>query len=152
MKIIISTAIILFSTVFFITCQNRTPKVKSADSQQLQKKSPGRIEFSQEIHNFGSVKAGEIVSFAFKFKNIGGSSLQLTKVEPTCGCITVNYNKEEVSSSAYSYIEVTFNSAGEWGNILKTIDLETSAGEKKMLTIGAFVENSIINIDLNSSK
>ena len=152
MKIIVSTAIILFSAVFYISCQDRAPNVKSAAGQQLQKKSPGRIEFSQEIHNFGIVKAGEIVSFAFKFKNIGGSSLKLTKVEPTCGCITVNFSKEEVSNNTYSYIEVTFNSAGEWGNVIKTINLETSAGEKKMLTIGANVENNIINIDLNSSK
>jgi hypothetical protein len=121
----------------------------SSPAGSEKKKSIGKIEFSEEIHNFGSLKEGEIVSFSFKFKNTGESPLMLRKVEPTCGCLTVRYDTEEVGAAQSSYVEVIFNSEGEWGNQIKTVDVETSEGQAKTLTIGAFVENKNINIDLN---
>jgi hypothetical protein len=119
----------------------------SADSQK--KKKPGKIEFSEEIHNFGSLKEGEIVSFSFKFKNLGESPFRLRKVEPACGCLTVRYDKEELGTAQSSIVEVIFNTEGEWGNQIKTVEVETSEGQVITLTVGAFVENRNINIDLN---
>ena len=70
-----------------------TPAVSAEPDK---KKGPGRIEFSKEMHNFGTLKEGEIVSFSFQFKNTGSSPFRLTKVEPACGCLAVQYNKEEI--------------------------------------------------------
>jgi len=47
---------------------------------------------------------------------------------------------------------VIFQTSGEWGNQVKTVEIETSDGETKTLTIGAFVENKSFNIDLNNLK
>ena len=129
---------------------NRVKQSVTVDSEK--KNQPGRIEFTKEIHNFGTLKDGEIVAFSFQFKNLGGSAFRLTKVEPACGCLTVQYEKEEIQSQAISTIEVILNTNGEWGNLIKTVEIETSYGEKKSLTIGAFVENSNFNIDLNNLK
>jgi hypothetical protein len=141
----------LFIAIGITACHNNPPAIlkpsSSADSQK--KKKTGRIEFSEEIHNFGSLKEGEIVSFSFKFKNLGESPLRLRKVEPTCGCLTVRYDKEDVGAAQSSFIEVIFNTEGEWGNQVKTVEVETSEGQVKTLTIGAFVENKNINVDLN---
>jgi hypothetical protein len=104
------------------------------------------------MHNFGTLKAGETVSFSFQFRNSGGSSFHLTKVEPTCGCLSVRYNKDSIESQSVSAIEVIFQSAGEWGNQIKTVNVETSGGEIKTLTIGAYVENEIFNNDINNLK
>jgi hypothetical protein len=135
-------------------CQSKSSNRSSPSvtNELNKKKPPGRIEFTKEIHNFGVLKEGEIVVYSFQFKNNGGSSLLLAKVEPTCGCITVQFSKEEIPSQGNSAVEVIFNTAGEWGNQMKTVEIVTSNGETKTLTIGAFIENKNFNIDLNNLK
>jgi hypothetical protein len=132
-------------------CHNKpSANVKpSLSTGSEKKKNTGKIEFSEEMHNFGSLKEGETVSFSFKFKNIGESPLRLRKVAPTCGCLTVRYDNEEVGAAQSSFVEVIFNTEGEWGNQIKTVEVETSEGQTKTLIIGAFVENKNINVDLN---
>jgi hypothetical protein len=144
----------LLISILSWSCQNYSSKQKSPSvSIELnKKKAAGRIEFTKEMHNFGTLKEGEIVVFSFQFLNNGGSSFRLTKVEPTCGCIKVQFNKEEIPSKANSAIDVIFNTAGEWGNQIKTIEIITSEGEAKTLTIGAFIENKNFNFDLNNLK
>ena len=135
-----------------VACQNHPsqPTETSVSVDSDKKKSPGKIEFSKEMHNFGTLKEGEIVVYSFQFKNNGATPFRLTKVEPTCGCLSVQYDKEEIEIQATSVIDVIFHSEGEWGNQIKTVNIETSNGETKTLTIGAFVENKNFNIDLNN--
>ena len=152
-----SKYIILFFclvTIGFSACNNQASKHSrpSIVTGSNEKKSPGKIEFTKEMHNFGTLKAGETVSYSFQFRNSGGSSFRLTKVEPTCGCLSVRYNKDSIESQTVSAIEVIFQSAGEWGNQIKTVDIETSGGETKTLMIGAYVENEIFNNDINNLK
>lgn len=146
--------ILLFfaANILILACQNRSsqPPKPSASVDSDKKKSLGKIEFSKEMHNFGTLKEGEIVAYSFQFKNNGATSFHLTKVEPTCGCLSVQYNKEEIETQATSIIDVIFHSEDEWGNQIKTVNIETSNGETKTLTIGAFIENKNFNIDLNN--
>jgi len=145
----------LFGFALLMTaCNNQSSsRVKpSVVAEPDKKKAPGRIEFSKEMHNFGNLKEGEVVAFSFQFKNTGSLPFRLTKVEPACGCLSVQYNKEEIQPLAVSTIEVIFHSDGEWGNLIKTVSVETSEGESKNLTIGANVENKNFNFDLNNLK
>lgn len=148
-----------YSILFFLAagvvltaCQSQPTSQTnhSVPSGFEKKKNPGIIEFTKEIHNFGTLKEGEIVAYSFQFKNSGGAPFRLTKVEPACGCLSVQYDKEEIENQATSAIEVIFHTEGEWGNQIKTISIETSAGEAKTLTIGAFVENKNFNLNLNN--
>ncbi len=147
-------ALSLFMAILVMGCGNKTSSHSSpsVSNGSYKKKAPGRIEFTKEMHNFGTLKEGETVAYSFQFKNSGSSPFHLTKVEPTCGCLTVQFSKEEVVSGNSSVIEVIFQTAGEWGNQIKTVEIETSNGETKTLTIGAFVENKNFNIDLNNLK
>lgn len=142
----------LFVSTLVQGCNNKQPAVSkpSAVTGSVKKKNTARIEFTEEIHNFGTLKEGEVVSYSFKFKNNGGDPLRLVKVVPACSCLNVRYQKEDVDVSGTSYIEVIFNSAGEWGNQIKSVEIETSAGQLKTLTVAAFVENQNINVDLNN--
>ncbi len=139
-------------TVSITACkyQSANDKKQAVSSSANQKKSPGRIEFSKEIHNFGTLKEGEVVVFSFQFKNEGDSPVLLTRAETECGCITVKYSKDEIPAHTGSMVDVIFNTAGEWGNQIKTVEIETSNGERKTLRIGAFVENKNFNIDLSN--
>lgn len=148
------TLSLIIAAIMLLSCGNKTSSHSSpsVSINSNKKKEPGRIEFTKEIHNFGSLKEGETVAYSFQYKNSGSSPFRLTKVEPTCGCLTVKFSKEEIVSGGSSAIEVIFQTAGEWGNQVKTVELETSDGETKTLTIGAFVENKNFNMDLNNLK
>lgn len=142
----------IVATILIIACNNQSSRDKkpALPVNANQKKSPGKIEFFEEIHNFGTVKEGEVVVYSFQFRNTGGVPIQLTRAEAGCGCLSVNFSKEEIPSQSVSTVDVVFNSAGEWGNQIKTVEIEVSNGEKKVLKIGAFVENKNFNIDLSN--
>jgi hypothetical protein len=110
------------------------------------------IVFIREMHNFGNLKAGEIVSFSFVFVNNGIKPVVINKANATCGCIKVKFDNKEINQGEKSAIEVIFNTSGEWGNQLKMIEVETSSGEKKELRISAYIENEQFNNLLNRQK
>jgi hypothetical protein len=144
----------MVSNIAFVACNSRPSSVvrPSVSDVSEKKNGLGKIELTEEMHNFGTLKAGEIVSYSFQFKNNGTAPFRLTKVEPACGCLSVKYDKEDIATQATSVIEVIFHSEDEWGNQIKTVSIETSAGETKILTIGAYVENKNFNIELNNLK
>lgn len=117
-----------------------------------EKKSRGRIVFDQEIHNFGTLKDGEIISYSFIFHNAGGSPVKILKAEPSCGCIDPHYSSKEILPGASSAVEVVLNTAGEWGNLIREVTIETSEGERKELQIGAYIENKQFENNLNTEK
>ena len=154
MNIKILNLVFLLVILGMMGCHNQNSQKANASflKESDKKKSPGKIEFTEEIHNFGTLKDRENVSFSFRYKNTGGLPLRITKVEPSCGCLTVRYDKNEIASQTESTIEVIFHTEGEWGNLIKSVSVETSTGETRTLTIGAYVENAIFNNDINSLK
>lgn len=134
------------------SCFNRTsPDPQKSTSYSTEKKG-GKIEFLSEMHNFGTLKAGEIVSFSFLFKNSGNDSLKIREVLRSCDCIAVKYKEAVIAPGESSEIEVTLNTFGEWGNLIKTLEVHTAEGKKKMLTIMAYVEDEQINNLLKKEK
>ncbi len=106
-----------------------------------------KFAFSEEIHNFGSLKAGEVVSFTFVFKNSGTKTLTITHVDSGCGCTEVNIPEKNIGPGKEGQIEVIYNSAGEVGKELKTITLFSNADQsKKQIFIRANVTNEVIKI------
>ena len=137
----------------FFSCQTKNPSpFKGLKDGFSEKKSPGKIVFDTEIHNFGTLNDGEVVAYSFKFKNIGGNSFRITKSENSCGCITVKYGQGEVLPGDSAYVSIIFNTSGEWGNQFKGAVIETSEGEKKDLQIGAYINNKQFNNLLNTEK
>jgi hypothetical protein len=107
-----------------------------------------KFVFPEEIHNFGSLKAGELVSFTFTFRNEGTKTLTITEVDSGCGCTQVNIPDKIIEPGQEGQIEVLYNSAGEIGRQLKTITITSNAETpKKQLMIRADVTNEIIEIN-----
>lgn len=127
-----------------VACQNSGKK-----QPKPEEKSSGtpKFEFQEEFHNFGSLDAGEVVAYNFKFTNTGDGTLHIKKAEADCGCLTVNFPKEGIAPGQSDFIEVVFNSAGEVGNVYKEVELFSNApNEKIKLTIAAQVKNEVINL------
>jgi len=134
------------------SCHSASEKRVPAAHLPPEKKSPGKIVFDKEIHNFGTLKEGEIVSFSFIFRNMGGSPFKVIKVEKSCGCLELHYAKNDIAPGEISTVEVVLNTEGEWGNLIREAIVETSAGEKKELQMGAYIENKQFNNNLNTEK
>lgn len=157
--------LICFSAVLLASCGNRNsnsgsgsgssapaPAASNARISTSGKMHTTGIVFVTEMHNFGTLKAGEIVSFSFIFTNNGAMPFRIKKAETSCGCISVKYDKKEIAPGKSAALEVILNTSGEWGNQLKMIEVETSSGEKKELKIGAYIENEQFNNLLNTQK
>ena len=122
--------------------ENQTePENKTAVSAQMPK-----IEFEEEIHDFGLVQAGEILTFSFQFTNRGETELKISNTETDCGCIEATPEKDTILPGEKGYIEVKFNSAGLFGKQLKTVEIQSNNKEPKHLIIFAEVENELFEI------
>ena len=127
------------------SCNSGTKKAESIN--KAAESGEAKFVFSEEIHNFGSLKAGEVVSFTFIFRNEGTKNLIITEVDSGCGCTQVNIPVKTIAPGKEGQIEVIYNSAGEVGKQLKTITLISNAVQtKKQLFIKANVTNDTIEL------
>ena len=154
MKTITFNTLIISLVLLSYSCGNsRSPeKAILKENKSFEKKGPGKIVFDKEIHNFGTLKDGEIVSFSFVFRNAGESSFKIIKAEKSCGCIDFKFNSSAIQPGETSSVELIFDTAGEWGNQIKGMTIETSEGEQKELQINAYIENKQFNNLLKTEK
>lgn len=118
------------------------------DTKNKENTTEGTPKFGiqQEIHNFGELESGEVISFSFKISNTGTGILKIDSINSGCGCLCVDLDKKALNKNESTYLNVTFNSAGEWGNVYKPITIYTNT--KKMestIYIAAKVNNSLFN-------
>ncbi|HTN45000.1 MAG TPA: DUF1573 domain-containing protein [Flavipsychrobacter sp.] len=90
------------------------------------------VEFDTMEHNFGTLKEGEVVKYAFKFKNIGNKPLLISDAHASCGCTVASYPKEPVMPDQSSEIVVEFNSKGREGRQEKAVTIFSNAQEPAM--------------------
>lgn len=132
--------------ILFQACNSGTPK--QGTTEKSVETGVAKFVFSEEIHNFGSLKAGELVAFTFVFKNEGTKTLEITGIDSGCGCTEVNMPSKTIQPGQEGSIEVIYNSAGEVGRQLKTITIFSNAETpQKQLFIKANVTNDIIELN-----
>jgi len=140
-------SIIVFAlfSVMLASCNSGTKKVESA--HHFDETGVAKFVVSEEIHNFGSLKAGEVVSYTFVFRNEGTKTLTIDRAEADCGCTELIIPEKSIAPGKEGRIEVIFDSAGEVGKLLKTITINTNAEEApRKLFIKANVTNELIEI------
>jgi hypothetical protein len=138
-------AALLVLACLVVSCHSATKKTEPASASP--ETGTAKFEFSEEIHNFGSLKAGEIVSFTFVFKNSGTKMLTIEKVDTDCGCTEVNIREHKIAPGGEGQIEIIYNTSGEVGKQLKTITVFSDADKpEKQLFFEANVENDAIKI------
>lgn len=86
----------------------------SADGQ-LDKKNMPLMEFDKKMHDFGDIKAGEKVSYSFRFVNRGRRDLLIQNASGSCGCTVPDFPKEPIPPGREGFIRVLFNSEGKNG-------------------------------------
>lgn len=133
---------IFIVSIIVVACTNNHNRKSGSNAINLEKGYPV-IKFDTTYHDFGTLIQGEQVSYTFRFKNTGTSSLVIKDAFSTCGCTVPNYSKEPIAPGNEGKIEVIFDSDGKRGVQYKTVTLKLNTKiEEKTLTIKA---NVIVN-------
>ena len=131
--------LLIIINVLNLSCSKINDKKSTGDNIRKQVGYP-EIKFDTTYHDFGSLAQGEKVSFTFRFRNTGTSSLIIKDAYSTCGCTVPDYSKEPVSPGAEGKVDIVFDSDGKNGLQYKTITLKLNTKIKeKTLTIKANV-------------
>ena len=94
---------------------------RSAREKQANAMPKTKMVFDTTVHNFGTVKEGDVVKYAFKFKNAGENPLMISKTDVSCGCTVPSFPKEPIAPGATGEITVQFNTSGKEGLQKKNI-------------------------------
>jgi hypothetical protein len=90
--------------------------------------APGpKIEFATPIYEFGKIKSGDPVKYTYYFTNTGTETLEISRVQPSCGCTTAGDFSKKVEPGQTGNIPIQFNSGNFNGNVYKTITVSSSA-------------------------
>jgi hypothetical protein len=124
----LTTILALF---FLIACSNNSGKDEiSPDLIQVPGSASGKdtkkkamIEFRTETHDFGKVKQGAKVSYAFKFTNTGKVDLIISNCVPSCGCTVPEFPRHPIKPGKSDFIKVVFDSKGRDGKFEKNISV-----------------------------
>lgn len=100
---------------------------KSAREKQANAMPKTKMVFDTTLHNFGTVKEGDIVKYAFKFKNTGDNPLMISKTDVSCGCTVPSFPKEPIAPGGTGELMVQFNTSGKGGVQKKNILVHSNA-------------------------
>jgi hypothetical protein len=84
------------------------------------------MTFEENIHNFGTLVDGEVVTYKFKFKNTGNADLIISNASASCGCTIPSYPKEPITPGTEGAIDVQFNSTGKVGTFDKNVTITSN--------------------------
>src|SRR3954469_2670165 len=107
-----------FSKVGLIVClMAATHAAQSADQPAAPAATTSngigpRIQFATPVYDFGKVASGTKVKHDFVFTNIGDATLEVTSVNPGCGCTTISEWTRKVEPGKTGIIPIQFDSNG----------------------------------------
>ncbi|MCE2741174.1 MAG: DUF1573 domain-containing protein [Sphingobacteriales bacterium] len=124
----------ILSSLFFITsCSNSNPEkaqgnlvtnpVSASDPNADIAGEAPIMTFVENIHNFGTLVDGEVVTHKFKFTNTGKTALIISSASASCGCTVPSYPKTPIQPGEEGAIDVEFNSSGKVGAFDKNITI-----------------------------
>ena len=94
-----------------------------------------KIEFTTESVDFGKALVGSIVTVKFEFKNAGDADLEITRVQPGCGCTRAEAKETKLAPGKSSTLEAELNTAGYSGKVSKTVTVYTNDPDRKAIVL-----------------
>ncbi|NLJ06979.1 MAG: DUF1573 domain-containing protein [Sphingobacteriales bacterium] len=85
-----------------------------------------KIEFDKKVHDFGTVKQGQILTTEFTFSNKGKDQLVIYDTKTNCGCTASTLNKMRFDPGESSIIKVTLDTKGKSGYIQQSVTVKTN--------------------------
>jgi hypothetical protein len=94
--------------------------------EAISPESAAKIEFEEEVFDFGTLVEGESVEHIFKFKNVGQNPLIISHSQGSCGCTVPEWPSEPIAPGGEGEIKVKFNSKGKQGEQDKTVTVSAN--------------------------
>ncbi len=82
------------------------------------------LTFSDTVHDFGTIREGQQVSWRFRFRNTGTGDLLLVSAASTCGCTIPDFTGQPVSPGDTGSIRVLFDSRYKTGRQVKPVFIQ----------------------------
>jgi hypothetical protein len=94
--------------------------------------------------DIGPMRSGEVVQYDARLRNTGAEPLVIKEISTSCGCTSVEYDKQPIAPGAEGAFSFRFDSRGMWGVQMKLIEIRTSAGQRpyQILVQAEVAENS----------
>ena len=84
------------------------------------------IQFETPVFDFGKVTGGAAVNHVFVFTNTGDAVLEITAVQPSCGCTAAGEWSKKVEPGMTGFIPIQFNSGNYGGQVTKTVTVTSN--------------------------
>ncbi len=86
----------------------------------------GIIKPDEEVHDFGTTWVGATLKHTFKIKNDGTAPLEISKVQPGCGCTTAGPHPNKLAPGETGEFSFSLNSAKLSGPYEKAITISSN--------------------------
>lgn len=134
-KLVVFCVMLLLS---FSACQNSQPVSEvSGNAGQRDTANFTRIQWSDTLIDFGTIRMGDSIQVKFQCTNTGNKPLFLTGVRASCGCTVPSYTESAILPGEKGLVTASFNSnKSHPGDIYKTVYVtsNTPGGDNYVLT------------------
>ena len=106
-----------------------TAGIVSAQDKAVQKAVPAngpKIEFTEMVHNYGTIAKKSDGNCVFQFTNKGNEPLILSNVRASCGCTVPTWSKDPIMPGQQGEIKVRYNT-NNVGGFNKSITVTSNA-------------------------
>ena len=114
-----------FLLSLFVSMAFATINAQEAKTQDQPADGP-KIAFTEQEHNYGTLKKGGDGNCEFTFTNEGNEPLILSNVKASCGCTVPTWTKEPIMPGKTGTIKVRYNT-NNVGGFTKTITVTCNA-------------------------
>ncbi len=85
-----------------------------------------QIACDEPTYDFGTADSSETIEHTFVIKNTGTLTLEITRVQPACGCTVANVSEKSVPPGGESHLTTRLSLQGRSGGQHKTILIESN--------------------------
>lgn len=114
---------ILFGALYLVTLSSW-----AGNTEKFAEKRKASFNWTQTVHDFGTIKKDAPVTYSFSFQNSGDHPLVIVSVKGSCGCTVADYTKGEIPAGQVGQVDATYNAA-VIGIFNKTITVNANTGE-----------------------
>lgn len=114
----------------FTSCDVRRSDQLADDNLQRQTRAmqdSTQVQLIDSVYDFGTVTAGKIVEYSFRFKNTGQKPLVIADAHASCGCTVPEKPEQPILPGETGSIKVSFNSKDRTGHQDKIITVQSNA-------------------------
>jgi hypothetical protein len=116
----------LLMAAFLASCAGREPD-RTAGAGAVFDLSAEIIAATRDtIVDIGRVRAGEVVRYDARLRNAAAEPLVVKGMSASCGCTSVEYDRQPIAPGDTGDFSFRFDSSGMWGTQMKLIEIRTS--------------------------